>query len=1039
MDPEIPDMTDLKYGFLLNSILYPSSSASATGFVVELQGCLDADRLHQAVDAIVQATPVLRSRFRIRRSSDGEPVFERTSGQEPESFFHTMDLTRTGASDERLEQIIHDLTFRGYRPEKENLVRFTLIKRSSGHFYLVISAHHAVVDGTALELLARDILSVYASGSSSPRIERAATGHTMPPDPALQNRQQSLNPVTEHLLAHSESTRLSLPCHQLSTHSIHYDSTLSRDISRYCRQKGITPALFFKVAYSLLIRCYTRACDDFIFTEVIGERDKHQRTAIDCLIRKALWHIPGSLYQGKADLDTLFRYFKGWHRRIRQQSLYLTPEQNTRLHKTGTEFVFNFYAYQGAIDIPDLTCKTRGLATPLADTAQLIVTRNPDSTFTTTLCADTWCRQTGFLQRLQAVARQVISGQANNLQQLSWLTPEEFTTINRQWNNTDHRFDVPALAHQRFERQAQLQPDAVAVSDSRGSFTYRELDHHANQIAHRLLGAGLVKGASVCTCLPRSRKFLAAILGTLKAGGAYVPVDMDYPPARILQILNATGPGLVICEPQTFGEILPDPDHTTLIAIDDPLLRSQTTENPAVAISGQDSAYIIFTSGSTGTPKGAINNHDGMLNHIDAELLDLNLGGPLTMLQNAPAASDISVWQFIGPVVDGGRCVIIDKPYDIPAIYALVRQHDINLVEVVPTVLDQMCDYLVENNLRAPDSLRKVMVTGEAVDIGKINRWLELHPHTPIVNAYGPSEAADDVIQHTFYERVPANSDYTPIGKPLANLKAYIMDDELRLLPPGVPGEICIGGVGVGKGYLNDPVKTRQAFINNPYGAGRLYKTGDLGYWRVDGSVVYVNRRDFQLNMNGYRIEPAEIELKMMTVPGVVRSLVVAVPVHNLSSDDNSIKHNGSDNHHQRLLAYYQASTDIRADDIRKYLVATLPAHMIPDDLIRVSQFNYTPNGKIDRKRLPVNGVSATQLEPPKNALEEELVGLWKSLLKRESVSTDDNFLRLGGNSLTAARIASRLNGRYRVTVKDVLKNLTIRELAAHLASQNIR
>ena len=1036
-------MTDLKYGFLLNSILYPSSHASATGFVVELQGRLEPHKLHQAIDTLVQATPVLRSRFRISRNSGGEPVFERTLAQEPEAFFHTMDLSRTGAGDDLLDQIIRDLTFRSYDPAKENLIRFTLIKRSHRHYCLVISAHHAIVDGTALELLARDILTTYTGSSSQPttpvttesRHEQTVPAPIIPSVTALPNHQAYLNPVTEHLLAHTESIRLSLPCHQLSTHAIRYDNTLSRAISRFCRQQEITPALFFKVAFSLLIRCYTRTTDDFVFTEVIGARDTDRRTKIDCLIRKALWHIPGNLYQGKAELDTLLRYFKGWHKRIRQQSLYLTPEQNTRLHKTGTEFVFNFYAYQNEITLPELNCHSQGLATPLADTVQLIVTRTNDGTFATTLCADNWCRQTGFLQRFQAVVQQIVSGQVNRLQQISWVTPQEFITINQHWNNTDHCFELPALAHQRFERQVLLRPDAVAVSDSRGTFTYLELDRYANQIAHRLLASGLVKGDSVCICLPRSREFLAAILGTLKAGGAYVPVDMSYPPARIAQILDATGPGLVICEhPSAIGNMQPVPDRKTIISIDDPLLRSQPTDNPAVTINGQDAAYIIFTSGSTGTPKGAINHHQGMLNHIDAELLDLNLGSPLTMLQNAPAASDISVWQFIGPVADGGCCVILDSPYDIPAIYTLVQLHRINLIEVVPAVLDQLCDYLAENHLPAPDSLCKVMVTGEAVDMGKINRWLTLHPHIPIVNAYGPSEAADDVIQHTFYETVTAQTDYTPIGRPLANLKAYIVDDELRLLPPGIPGEICIGGFGVGKGYLNDPAKTRQVFINNPYGKGRLYKTGDLGYWRDDGTLVYVNRKDFQLNMNGYRIEPAEIELKIMALPGVVRSLVVAVPAGSISSISND---NG--NHHRRLAAYFQASADIRTEDIRKHLTTTLPAHMIPDDIIRVSQFNYTPNGKIDRKRLPANNGKATALKPPANALEKELVELWKSMLKRETVSTDDNFLRLGGNSITAARIASRLSGRYQITVKDVLKNLTIRELASQLALQHVR
>ncbi|HET8706030.1 MAG TPA: amino acid adenylation domain-containing protein, partial [Pseudomonadales bacterium] len=377
-----------------------------------------------------------------------------------------------------------------------------------------------------------------------------------------------------------------------------------------------------------------------------------------------------------------------------------------------------------------------------------------------------------------------------------------------------------------------------------------------------------------------------------------------------------------------------------------------------------------------GTPKGAVIRHNGALNHILAEQIELKLE-QITFLQTAPTSSDISVWQFIAPLITGGACVILDDVTDIPALIRHVDQHQVNIVELVPVVLTLLLDYVSAQPAHRSmlPSLKVMMATGEAVPVPLINRWLKYFPTIPITNAYGPTEAADDVIQHTITQPLPVEKLSAPIGKPLANFVIYILDANLRLVPPGIVGEICISGIGVGEGYWNNPDRTAQSFVANPYATSpdteRMYKTGDLGRWTQEGLIEYVDRLDNQIKIRGHRIELGEIEAQLAKHP---QTKECAVSVREDTPGD-------------KYVAAYVIALDrnAKAAEFKHFLKQRLPIYMVPRYVTLVTTFPTTPAGKIDRKNLPAPATREEEQQTqsvPTSKLEIKLAGLWQKALK---------------------------------------------------------
>ncbi|CAN5484028.1 hypothetical protein BH09BAC3_BH09BAC3_34000 [soil metagenome] len=448
-------------------------------------------------------------------------------------------------------------------------------------------------------------------------------------------------------------------------------------------------------------------------------------------------------------------------------------------------------------------------------------------------------------------------------------------------------------------------------------------------------------------------------------------------------------------------------------------------EQSSIPYSLQDSlAYVIYTSGSTGAPKGAMIEHGGMLNHLFAKVHDLNLEQSCVMAQTASHCFDISVWQFFAPLVVGGKVIIYSNEEVMSCEVIIEKIHDdrITVLELVPSyVLEVMSITKRTGNISWARSLSYLVVTGEVLNKRIVSDWLQIHPQIPLMNAYGPTEASDD-ITHFVITSIP-EMETISIGSPVQNLRIYILDDLDQLCPPGVKGEICVSGVGVGRGYLNNPSLTDRVFVKDPFCLDdkvRMYRTGDLGMYRVDGSISFFGRRDHQVKIRGYRIELGEIEHKLSTLTGVREAVVVVEP-----NELGDI-----------LCAFITKvpTSELAEENLRILLKKLLPEYMIPSKILLMEAMPYGENGKIDRHALSQPGVKVNNsITGATNETEHELIEIWKDILNREHIGIDQSFFDIGGHSLKATRMVSHIFRVFesKVGLRDVFRFPTVRQLAA--------
>src|SRR5881296_855017 len=460
-------------------------------------------------------------------------------------------------------------------------------------------------------------------------------------------------------------------------------------------------------------------------------------------------------------------------------------------------------------------------------------------------------------------------------------------------------------AHELFEERARVHPAAIAAEHGNSRWTYRELNAHANQLARALLARGLSREGVVAVVTERNLDWIAAVLAIFKAGGAYLPIEPHFPADRIAKTLSRAGCRLVLTEPGStamLDQALDSLSEVQTLFIDAAYEEDHADGDLRVDVAPDQLAYIYFTSGSTGEPKGAMCEHAGMLNHMCAKIVDLEIGQGTVVAQTAPQCFDISLWQLASALLVGGRTLLIEQEAILDAERFVGKLVDgrVNVVQVVPSYLEIVLSHLAQHPRELPD-LRCVLVTGEALKKGLAERWFAAQPAIKLVNAYGLTETSDDT-NHEVMRIVPQR-ERVPLGRPIHNVHVYIVDEHLSLVPIGAPGEIVFSGVCVGRGYVNDPERTRRAFMSDPHRPGhRLYRSGDYGRWLPDGKLAFLGRRDTQVKISGFRIELGEIENTLLRLLGVRDGAVVVA-----ERADRS----------KQLVAFYSGERPLDADALR--------------------------------------------------------------------------------------------------------------------------
>jgi amino acid adenylation domain-containing protein/non-ribosomal peptide synthase protein (TIGR01720 family) len=652
--------------------------------------------------------------------------------------------------------------------------------------------------------------------------------------------------------------------------------------------------------------------------------------------------------------------------------------------------------------------------------------------------------------------QQLVASPEQKLAEISILTEREHKQTLLEWNETTRPIPADLCAHQLFEQQVEHTPDAIAMTfgdDVPYGFTphltYQQLNDHANQLAYRLQQEYIGPEGLVGVCLERSLELVVTLLAILKAGGTYVPLDPLYPTERLQALVEDAQIAVVISE-HSFEQ--------TLSSVEVPILWLDTIVQPEAkpdraspagpTVLPENIAYVIYTSGSTGRPKGAMVTQRGMLNHLFAKIDTLQLKPTERIAQTASQCFDISIWQFLAALLVGGQVCILpnETAHDPGLLFTRVKAQGITVLELVPSLLATALDHVIEqdeprDSVRrrsepAPLDLHWMLVTGEACPTRLVNRWEQCYPQIPLVNAYGPTECSDDVTHAMLLPTTSIETQSAPIGSPIINTQIYILDAHMRPLPIGVPGEIYVGGMGVGRGYLYDPVRTAQAFVPNPFVSEgeRLYRTGDVGRYLHNGQIEFIGRIDHQIKIRGYRIELGEIEAVLSTHPSVRECVVV------LQEESAANKY---------LVAYVALESRVEQSltsgtsweaIVRGYLHERLPDYMIPAFVVFLETLPLTPNGKIDRKALPVLDRSqlpqSTEMAP-QTPLQEHLALLWAELLfgdrrdHKPQIGIHDNFFELGGHSLTAIQLMTRLRTLFQVEIllRRLFETPTIAEL----------
>ncbi|MBD0421721.1 amino acid adenylation domain-containing protein [Streptomyces sp. TRM S81-3] len=584
-----------------------------------------------------------------------------------------------------------------------------------------------------------------------------------------------------------------------------------------------------------------------------------------------------------------------------------------------------------------------------------------------------------------------------------------------------------ARAHELFEQRARAHPDVVAAVHGERQWTYGELNARANRLARALLARGLGPEDVVAVVTERDLDWLAATLAVLKAGGAYLPIEPQFPPGRIAATLTRAGCRLVLTEAGSTGTLdqaLSRLPETEKLLIEDAYAEPHPDDDPGVAVDAGRLAYIYFTSGSTGEPKGAMCEHAGMLNHLFAKIDDLDIGEGTVVAQTAPQCFDISLWQMMSALLTGGRTLLVgqDVLVDVERFVDTLVSGRAGVAQLVPSYLEVLVSYLEQHPRELPD-LRYVSVTGEALKPELVQRWFAVQPGIGLVNAYGLTETSDD----TNHEIIDGVCERVLLGRPVNNVHVYVVDEQLSLVPLGAPGLIAFSGVCVGRGYINDPERTKEAYLADPYRPGeRLYLGGDWGRWHPGGKLEFLGRRDNQVKIRGFRIETGEIENTLLKVPGVRDGAVVVA----------SRAGQG-----QHLIAFY-SGRQLPTDELRDALGADLPAYMVPSAFHWQSALPLTANGKTDRKALTAlaeqsapaaHDDTPAQDDVPRTPAERRLAAAWAELLAvpEHRIRRTDHFFAAGGTSLTAVKLTIALDRA--VSLKDITRHPVLCDLAALL------
>jgi amino acid adenylation domain-containing protein len=1036
--------------------LQRESSAYNSLMVFRLTGPLEVGLLRRALNEIVDRHESLRTTFYARNGEVfqlihalhdvGLPVVELRGAPDEDQ---VSDIARRAAAE-------FDL---GFDLAHDPPLRATLLRYSSDQHVLILAMHHIATDGWSQGVFWKELSALYAAfinGLPSPLanlpIQYADFAEwqndTLQGDylnRLLEFWKAGLSGIPEQLELPTDRPRPPAMSFRGAKFKFALSARLTADLRALGHGEGATLFMVLLGAWQVLLSRYSGQQDVVVGSPIAGRNGAETEALIGCFVNTLALRTDLS---GNPTFRELLR-------RVRKITFDAFSHQDLPFERLVEEIQPNRSLNRSPLF--QVMLVLQNAPSSPAELAGLEVTRipveNPTAKFDLTLTLRAmdgglqgsleYCTElfdSGTIARLagqfQVLLQAIVSDPGQRIEDVPLLTEAERQRILVEWNQTATDFPRDNCVHELFEAQAARTPEAVAVEFQEQRLTYQELNERANRLAGDLFNRGVGWETLVGLCVEPSLETIVGILGILKAGGAYVPLDPEYPASRLSLMLVDAAPVLVLTTHSLrnrlpAGIAMIDLDTATAAVASD-LNRGTALRNSEriAPVGPQHPAYVIYTSGSTGAPKGVHIEHRALVNHMSWMVATYPVAPGDRVLSRTSISFDASVWEIWFPLLSGATLCLAPRntARDPGRLLKFMADRGITVAQFVPTLLAAIC----EQGRPRPERLRLVFAGGEPL-VRELAQSVFSGWQVPIVNLYGPTETTIQSTHFMCRDTVP-DTPTVPIGRPIWNTVLYVLDRQGVPAPIGVPGELYIGGVGLARGYLNQPELTAAKFVPDPFSAApheRLYRTGDRVRWREDGTLEFLGRVDQQVKLRGFRIELGEIEATLRGHPGVGQGLVL------LREDRPGDK---------RLVAYVvprEPDQPPAVSELRQHLLQSLPEYAVPSNFVTLDALPLTPNGKVDRNSLPAPSTTQVELQssavPAITSTEAQLILIWEDLLLTRPVRVDDNFFDLGGHSLLAVRLLSRIKEVFNqdLSLQAFFWTPTVRSMAQLLAADS--
>ncbi|MEC9375345.1 MAG: non-ribosomal peptide synthase/polyketide synthase, partial [Pseudomonadota bacterium] len=1043
---DIYSLTPLQEGMLFHSEFEDESDAYLTQFATDLVGPMDAAIFEESWKYLIKKYDVLRSSLHWQGLEKPVQIVHK----EIEFALKQDDWSDISKAEikKHFSQLMQLERDKGFILDQPQLNRVNLIKSGPEHFKMLWTFHHALLDGWSIPLVLNDLLEIYNNLSLKNQVSDIPTNKFGDFIEWLDEQDpfEAQNFWRKNLSGFNTPTPLpgvdqSIFLNPESAKYKERHQTLPEEVGdivkKVAQKERLTINTFIQAAWALVLARYS-GNQDVLYGSTTSGRPA-SLSGVEGMIGQFLNTLPV-----RVNIDDELPIIE-WLQILQENQLSIRAYEYSSLIDIqswseiprGQQMFESLLAYENYPQMPSVSSDESGIRKNQkiqikTESTEVIERTNYPLTFTALMTDrigvrmiyDTRAYNDKLIDQLLYHFTNVLKFISANLQtklgEISLIDSAEQENIRKKWNDTSVPYPTDVTLQSLFELQVARSPDSIAIDFEGIELSYGELNSKVNKIAHLLRDKGIGPEKTVGICMNRSIEMVLAIYGIIKAGGAYVPLDPDYPKNRLKNMCQDAKVSLILNQHSTRSNINNIGTPSLTIDMECSLAEGFTNSNPTVLVKPNNAAYVIFTSGSTGRPKGVLNEHKGICNRLLWMQAEYKLNDQDCVLQKTPYSFDVSVWEFFWPLQAGAK-LLLAKPEghkDPDYLAELIQEKNVTTLHFVPSMLDAFLQSPGIENCR---SIVRTFCSGEALSKELQAAFFEKFD-VELHNLYGPTEAAVDV---SYWACDKYKSDEAvPIGYPVANTQLYIVDKNGGIVPPGVPGEIWIAGDQVARGYVNSPELNENKFIKNPFSReseARIYRTGDLGRYRNDGAIEFLGRIDSQIKLRGYRIELGEIESELKALKTIEQVAVT------LREDKPG---------QPRLVAYVVGAET--PETMREWLALNLPDYMIPSVFVSLKKLPLTQSGKLDQNALPkpdLNEAIVSEYVAPTSTLEVMLADIWQEILGVEKIGINDNFFQLGGHSIMAMKLTSKIMSKLqkRISVSVIFSSPTIAELASKI------